>query len=205
MRAPRSRTLSGLAALFAGAMLMVATTQSVSATPPDPEHKVTICHRTNSDENPYTQIPVDEAAADGQSGNNGQQPDHYGEHQGPIWNPTLKAQKIEWGDIIPPVSPHHEGLNWSAEGQAIYRNGCAIPSTTTTVPETTTTTESTTTTVMVTTTISGVIDVPEAPIRPAAAARAELPHTGTGLWITAALALGLIILGMAVLRRSRIG
>jgi hypothetical protein len=37
---------------------------AVSATQPDPEHKVGICHRTDSDSNPYVYIEVDDAAAE---------------------------------------------------------------------------------------------------------------------------------------------
>jgi len=54
--------------IFAGVVLsavfaVAATTQAL-ATQPDPEHKVTICHRTASDSNPYVEITIDEAALD---------------------------------------------------------------------------------------------------------------------------------------------
>jgi hypothetical protein len=88
------------------------------------DDKITLCHRTNSNINPYVQITVDTGAADGIAGNSGNQPDHFDEHQGPVWNPTLKAQKIEWGDIIPPIEGVHDGLNWTTEGQLIYNNNC---------------------------------------------------------------------------------
>lgn len=100
------------------------------------EAKVTICHRTNADTNPYVQITVDVSAVDGLKG-----ADHYGEHQGPIWNDTLKAQHIEWGDIIPPVDAFHAGLNWNAEGQAIFNAGCNLSTPPTTEPPTPPTTE----------------------------------------------------------------
>lgn len=141
-----------LVLFFIGSLCMVTAS---AADQPDRDHKITICHRTNSDTNPYVQITVDKHAADGVAAKNGPA-DHYGEHQGPIWNDTLKPQHIEWGDIIPPVEGFHSGLNWTGGGQAIYRNGCDVPSevtTTTTVDETTTTTvEPTTTTVEPTTT-----------------------------------------------------
>lgn len=97
--------------------------------PPAEEAKVTICHATNSATNPYTQIEVNQSAADGIAGNSGQQPDHYSEHTGPLASSEavaqqLKSDKIDWGDIIPPIEGIHEGRNWSAQGQAMWNNNC---------------------------------------------------------------------------------
>lgn len=79
---------------------------------------LTICHRTNSNVNPYNEIgPATAGVANG----------HDTQHEGPIWNPTLKGQGIEWGDIIPPYhynNVDYPGQNWTAEGQAILANGC---------------------------------------------------------------------------------
>jgi hypothetical protein len=58
-----------LSAVFA----LAATTQAL-ATQPDPEHKVTICHRTASDSNPYVEITIDEAALDVQNRCGGESP-----------------------------------------------------------------------------------------------------------------------------------
>lgn len=86
------------------------------------DHKVTICHRTNSNVNPYNQISVDKNAA----GRGQDAGDHADKHQGPVWNPTLKDQKIKWGDIIPSYD-NFAGLNWTTKGQEIYQNNCNPP------------------------------------------------------------------------------
>jgi hypothetical protein len=95
---------------------------------PEQEHKVTICHRTDAVKNPYVVITVDSSAADGQPPAKG---DHALEHVGPIASSEavaqmLKDQHIEWGDIIPPHD-NFGGLNWTAEGQAIFKNDCKAP------------------------------------------------------------------------------
>jgi hypothetical protein len=85
----------------------------------------TICHSTNSNTNPYVVITPNK---------NGDLDGHT-HHTGPIWSPDLKAQHISWGDIIPPFDynnhgtpAHYDGMNWTAEGQAWFANGCAAPS-----------------------------------------------------------------------------
>jgi hypothetical protein len=105
-------------ALVGGSLAITAT--SAGAVVVD---KVTICHRTNSNTNPYVEITPDVAGVlDGHAG-----------HTGPVWDPTLKEQHIKWGDIIPPFDyqdgdsvVHFDGLNWPA-GQAILENGCVPP------------------------------------------------------------------------------
>jgi hypothetical protein len=104
------------------ASFFVNINNSVGAESPVNENKVTICHRTASRSNPYSQISIDIDSVDGVEGN-GNTADHYNEHQGPIFSDDLEIG-VEWGDIIPPISPYHEGLNWTEEGQAIYNNGC---------------------------------------------------------------------------------
>jgi hypothetical protein len=87
--------------------------------------KITICHRTDSVTNPYDTITVSVSAADGGYDHG----DHYSEHQGPLASSQTYAQSLknahqDWGDIIPPVPGHHNGLNWTTLGQAMYNNDC---------------------------------------------------------------------------------
>lgn len=196
------KLLASLAIVMASLFALGSPTM---ADPPDVnEEQVTICHRTNADENPYVEITVDRHAVDGL-----EQADHYGEHQGPLYNDTLKAQHIEWGDIIPPVFPYHTGLNWTVEGIAVYNGHCAIPPTTTstTVPETTTTTvlEETTTTVKVDDSVTSTTG--RRLIAQGAVAPAELPRTGLsdGEALLVAVGVLLIVVGALALRARRLG
>ena len=114
----------GIGAVAAGMILSVVGLSATTASANHTNANYTICHATASNSNPYSTFTVDEASVDGLVPPQG---DHFHGHTGPVWDPTLKAQKIDWGDIIPPVPGHHAGLNWDAAGQAIYNNGCAIP------------------------------------------------------------------------------
>jgi hypothetical protein len=118
---------SALGALSIAALVGSTLAIGATAASGDPSANVTICHRTNSDTNPYVQITVDESAVDGLGGGS----DHLGAHTGPVWDSTLKAQHIKWGDIIPPFDMNGDPrpdqtliANWPA-GQAIFENGCA--------------------------------------------------------------------------------
>jgi hypothetical protein len=117
---------TALGALSVAALVGSSLAIGATAASGDPSTNVTICHRTNSNTNPYVQITVDESAVDGLGGGS----DHLGAHTGPVWNPDLKAQHIKWGDIIPPFDaegqprPNPELIaNWPA-GQDIFENGC---------------------------------------------------------------------------------
>jgi hypothetical protein len=88
-----------------------------SATKPDPEHKVTICHATASRTNPYVAITVDIASIVNESGHG--------------------SSGINAGDIIRPFDIDgnaYPGNNWDAEHQAILERGCDAETTTTTLP-----------------------------------------------------------------------
>jgi hypothetical protein len=125
-----SRLSLVLAAATAMALSMSYMVRPVQATKPDPLHKVTICHRTHAETNPYVIITVDEASVDGDNGNDHGKGDHLFEHTGPVWFPGAKAAGVFWGDIIPPFYSDGEtltgypSLNWNAAGQAIFENGC---------------------------------------------------------------------------------
>jgi len=77
---------------------------------------VTICHRTGSHQNPYVVISPSVA---------GVYHGHYSQHNEHAVFPTT-ASDGKWGDIIPPFQ--YKGvtysLNWNAEGQAVWSNGC---------------------------------------------------------------------------------
>lgn len=98
--------------------------------------KITICHRTRSAKNPYVQITVAREAAGDPAGENQDHSDHYGNHTGPIFDPNVHGNGDSWGDIIPDVDDDgnpmpHDGLNWNAQGRAIWEAGCEFASTTT--------------------------------------------------------------------------
>jgi hypothetical protein len=125
-----SRPTVLLAAVAGLALSMVWVISPVLGTQPDPLHKVTICHRTDSDTNPYVQITVDEASVDGNTGNDHGKGDYLAEHQGAVWAGPNTPKEPKWGDIIPPFFSDgvtltgYPSLNWNAAGMAIFDNRC---------------------------------------------------------------------------------
>lgn len=137
-RAPR---LASRGAVAFGMMLIVMAVAPLgaNATQGSPEHKVTLCHATDSYTNPYVQITVDVASV---IKNNG-----HGDHDGPVFYATI-AKHTKWGDIIPPfdfgAAGSYGGKNWTADGRAIFDDDCNVQSPPTTTP---TTVHGTTTTI----------------------------------------------------------
>lgn len=124
----RTRRIAGLTTFAIGAAVLVGSLASPArAQSPGNEDNITICHRTNSNGNPYVEVTTDPS---GQNGGT----DHMFEHQGPLWNPGLKAQKIEWGDVIPPSAAHPDGsqayqelLAGGVTFEDFLANGCEAP------------------------------------------------------------------------------
>jgi len=92
-------------------------------------NKITICHRTNSEKNPYVEITIAKAAVFKQG--------HSGHDEGGVHQPGDKAAGIRWGDIIPTFQYYagrqntnqqtYPGLNNGLDGQAFLANGCNSP------------------------------------------------------------------------------
>lgn len=128
----RSRTFrSGLAATAAGILLAVTGLVAVPASAGQGQGsaygEVTICHRTNAPDNPYTLTRVSFRATDGSLVGN----DHLG-HGGPAFDYTADPEDDDypyttprngdqWGDIIPP----YEWDGGSYPGNAAWQNGGA--------------------------------------------------------------------------------
>jgi LPXTG-motif cell wall-anchored protein len=93
--------LGVMAVAFLAPVAFVANPVSASG---GDDHKVTICHATSSQSNPYVLIRVDKSSINGVG-----RGDHYLEHG---------------RDVIPPLAGVHGGLNWNSAGTAIYNNKC---------------------------------------------------------------------------------
>jgi hypothetical protein len=129
------RKLLALASTVAVVATMLGVSMApASATKPDPNHRVTICHRTRAANHPYVQITVDEASVNGEDQNPAS--DHSS-HDGPVPTSLADAAAIKaagefWGDIIPDA--YENGApgnwtpqNWGTDGQTIFANGCRFP------------------------------------------------------------------------------
>ncbi len=133
---------------FISAALLISSvvigSSTIATATPKAEEKVTICHATNAVKNPYVKITVDKSAVDGASvEKNTTHGDHFSEHTGPVATSEkvaqdLKDDKKSWGDIIPPVGKH-SGLNWTAEGKAMYNKDCKFATPGEVLSDTTTT------------------------------------------------------------------
>jgi len=122
--------LRRLSALLGALALTFSATSAVLATGPV-GHTVTICHANSNEKEPYvtetpdiSQAGYGDKAGHAEHGNDG------------VWYPGAKGDGFNWGDIIPPYdykpdaqTPnfHYDGLNWTEEGQAIWKNGCVAP------------------------------------------------------------------------------
>ena len=98
-----------------------------SASGDQKEHKVTLCHSTDSYTNPYSLVTVDF---------NSVMLGGHGSHTGPVFDPAVQGGT--WGDIIPAFDfgdgNQYAGMNLDAVGQGILDSGCTVvPSTTTTI------------------------------------------------------------------------
>ena len=120
---------------------MLVTSGGATATP-KPADNVTLCHRTDSETNPYRVETVDPAIAH----------KAHLDHTGTVWFPG-HPKEPKWGDIIPPFTylGNVFSLNWDAAGMAIWNNGCQ-PVSESTSPSTTTTTTAPSTSPSTTTT-----------------------------------------------------
>ena len=120
----------------AGAAALLGAMITASAGAAGAEHKVTICHATDSYSNPYVAITVDYHSIV----NGG-----HGGHEGPVFYPAI-PKHTKWGDIIPAFdfgpNAAYAGMNLTADGALIAANGCHLigdGTTTTTIGTTTTT------------------------------------------------------------------
>lgn len=97
------------------------------------DHKVTICHATNSATNPYVVNTVDYNSIVRGPGHDR----HDGGVATSLAHATeMKNNKQTWGDIIPAIAKHnYAGKNLTTEGRTILANGCKFPTVVTPAPE----------------------------------------------------------------------
>ena len=123
--------LRRVSAVLGALALTFSATSAVLATAPV-GHTVPVCHANSDEKEPYVLENPDIS----QVGYLGDTSGHAGHGNDGVWYPGAKADKFNWGDIIAPydykpddATPnfHYDGLNWTAEGQAIFNNGCVAP------------------------------------------------------------------------------
>ena len=99
--------------------LGITGTAGVTATKPDPNHKVTVCHALpTSASHPFNRITVDIASSGYVRGGHSRS------------GGALGNKHANGGDIIPPYTYQgfrYPGQNWTTAGRAIYENGCRTP------------------------------------------------------------------------------
>ena len=90
------------------------------------DHKVTICHATNSATNPYTKNTVSYKSVVKKAGHNSHQ--HDGVAVSIDHAEQLKKSGKRWGDIIPELAKYNfAGMNLTTEGRTILANDCKFP------------------------------------------------------------------------------
>src|SRR3954451_13203265 len=109
-----ARRAVAIAAIAVGLLVVMATT-AVAGDDSDAHgkahQKITMCHRTNSDEHPYVEKSiVTKGALKG-----------HARHRAAaaVWRPGMKAKHEKWGDIIPAFDAdgtHFDGLNLDTKG-----------------------------------------------------------------------------------------
>jgi hypothetical protein len=124
--------LGALAAIGLATGLVATGIAADNPEPPENHVPVGICHRHNSETNPYNyEAPDNDSII--KAG--------HGDHTGDVFQPGMKVDKDKWGDIIPPftwwelegkgddktwVLKSFDGLNMPA-GAAILANNCVVP------------------------------------------------------------------------------
>jgi uncharacterized repeat protein (TIGR01451 family) len=132
MRTGVTTLLRAAAAITLAAAAMPLAAGAATASQGGDDHKVTLCHRTNAENNPYVVITIDKAGVF--------KTGHDGHDEGGVYQPGDKANGVRWGDIIPAfdyyASPqdetagtrgHYDGLNNTAAGLDVLANGCQVP------------------------------------------------------------------------------
>ena len=111
-----ARRAVAIAAIAGGLLAAMATTavaggKSGGDAKSNADKKVTMCHRTKSDEHPYIEKSI---------ATKGALKGHARHHAAAaVWRPGMKAKHEKWGDIIPAFDAdgtHFDGLNLDTKG-----------------------------------------------------------------------------------------